>query len=83
MTGSLKVTACANHGRIVDVWVQPFLEERWAWGEKVYHQPCPGVALPADGRLPDNPTAWLASLTGSPVTCELVTHRLLRPESDQ
>jgi hypothetical protein len=81
VTESLKVTACADHGRIMEVSVQPFLEGRWAWGEKVYQSVCPGVPLPKDGGLDDDPTAWLASLTDSPVTCELVTHRFLIPES--
>ena len=75
MSESLKVVACADHGRIVEVSVQPFIEGRWKWGKKIYDQPCPGVALPKDGGLLDDPTAWLASLTDSPVTCELVTHR--------
>ena len=75
MSESLKVTACADHGRIIEVWVQPFIEGRWKWGPKVYDQPCPGVPLPKDGGLEDDPAAWLASLTDSPVTCDLVTHR--------
>ena len=78
MSESLKVVACADHGRIVEVAVQPLVDGRWKWGKKIYVQPCPGVADDAD-----DPAAWLASLTASPVTCELVTHRYELPRGDR